>query len=96
MKKVNAWIGAPPTTDHDPASAIPDKKRSSVILVVSCLPIVLEINNRRNIFCYLRNVFGINSGISLVIIFAEMVALSCRSRDLTSSFWANQFKVSVH
>ena len=30
MKKVNAWVCAPPTTDHDPASVIPDKKRISV------------------------------------------------------------------
>ena len=30
MKKVNAWICAPPTTDHDPSSVIPDKKRELV------------------------------------------------------------------
>ena len=33
VKKVNAWICAPRTTDHDPASAIPDKKRKSVTTV---------------------------------------------------------------
>ena len=34
MKKVNAWICAPPTTDHDLASVIPDKKRKSVTRVI--------------------------------------------------------------
>ena len=34
MKKVNAWICAPPTTDRDPASAIPDEKTELVTTVI--------------------------------------------------------------
>ena len=33
MKKVNASTCAPPTTDHDPAGVIPDKKRKFVFFV---------------------------------------------------------------
>ena len=51
MKKVNASICAPPTTDHDPAGAIPDRKRNFVIFDFSCGPMVVGINTCRNIFC---------------------------------------------
>ena len=71
MKKVNASICAPPTTDHDPAGVIPDRKRNFVIFDFSCGPMVVGINTCRNIFCIF--IYGLNLGISLVIMFAKMV-----------------------
>ena len=59
MKKVNAWICALLTTDHDPASVFPDKKRKSLIFVILCGPIVFwELITAATIFSfffYLRN-----------------------------------------
>ena len=57
MKKANAWICAPPTTDHDSAIVIPDKKRKSVTIVIRCGPNVFGINKFRNIFLYFRITF---------------------------------------
>ena len=47
-EKTNAWVCARPTTDHDPASVIPDKKRKSETVVILCGHIVFGINNRCN------------------------------------------------
>ena len=35
---MNAWIRARRTTDRDPASAIPEEKRKSVIFSILCRP----------------------------------------------------------
>ena len=49
IKRVNAWICAPRTTDHDPASVILDNKRKSVISVIFTGP---------NVF---RNIFSVSN-----------------------------------
>ena len=43
-RKTNAWICALLTTDHDPASVIPNKKRKSEMFVILCGPIVFFWN----------------------------------------------------
>ena len=48
VKKMIAWICAPLTTDRDPASAIPDKKREPVTTVIFTGPNVFWINKSRN------------------------------------------------
>ena len=48
MKRENFWICASLTTDHDPASVIPDEKRKSVIFLILRGLIVFGIDNRRN------------------------------------------------
>ena len=40
VKKMNDWICTSPTTDHDPASDNPDRKRNYATMVFLCGPIV--------------------------------------------------------
>ena len=52
MKKSECSECAPRTTDHDPKSVIPDKKRKSIIFVISCGHGVFGIHN----LCYMFSV----------------------------------------
>ena len=56
-EKVNAWICAPPTTNHDPASVIPDKKRKSMTTFFFLDLMFLELSSPVTcfLFFYLRN-----------------------------------------
>ena len=54
MKKVHAWICAPPTTHHDPASVIPDKKRKSATTVFFFADLLfLEVTSYVLFSCFL-------------------------------------------
>ena len=50
VRRVNPWICALLTTDHDPASVIPDKKRKCVTTVIFYGPIDFSIIKCRNNF----------------------------------------------
>ena len=54
MNRVNAWICALLTTDHDPASVIPDKKREPVSTVIDttryCFFFLIN-ESRKTVYC---------------------------------------------
>ena len=52
MKRVNAWICAPQTSDHEPASVIPDKKRKSVTTESSLDQMFVELLSPVTIFLH--------------------------------------------
>ena len=68
MKKVNASICAPPTTDHDPAGGIPDKRRKFVIFDFFMRTYCFW--NQQLFFFWTQ---GLTLRILVVIIFVEMV-----------------------
>ena len=51
VRKVNAWICASLTTDHDPASVIPDRKRKSVTTAIFADLMFFELISPVTIFC---------------------------------------------